>query len=91
MAFIALSSIVVVLEVLYDGVTAREQQGLMTSVSPAHQVGRRSVRAADLEYLCVVIGLADAVPLDHDSVADDCTHLRPPSSDLIITMHDDGR
>jgi hypothetical protein len=86
MAFIALSSVVVMFEVLYEGVSAWEQQGFMTSVSPAHQVRRRSVCPADLEYLCVVIGLTDTVPLDHDSVANRSTHLRPPSSNLIVAI-----
>jgi hypothetical protein len=90
MAFMVLSSSVV-LEVLYFGVSAWEQQRLMSSVSPAHEVGRRSVRPADLEYLCIVIGLADTVPFDHDSVANGCTHLRPPSWNLIISTQHDRR
>jgi hypothetical protein len=81
----------VVLEVLNEGVSAGEQQGLMTGVIPPNQIGRRSVCPANFEYFSVVIGLADVVSLDHDSVANGCTHLRPPSWTLIIATYRDGR
>jgi hypothetical protein len=86
-----LSSIVVVLEVLNKGVSAWKQQSLTTGVSPAHQVGRRAICPANFEYFSVVIGLTDMVPLDHDSVTNGCTHLRSPSSGLIISTHIRGR
>jgi hypothetical protein len=85
------SSLLVVLEVLNEGVGAGEQQGLMTGVTPTNQIGRRSVCPANFEYFGIVIGLADVVPLDHDSVANGCTHSRPPSWNLIIATHRDRR
>jgi hypothetical protein len=75
----------VLFEVLDEGVSAWEQQGLVTGVAPTHQIGRRTVRPADLEYLGVVIGLADVVSLDHDSIANDCAHFATSCWSLIIS------
>src|SRR5579875_1977180 len=63
-----------VLEMLDQGIGPREQERLVPTVAPAHEVRRTSVRAVDLDHLAVPGGLVDPVALDHDPIADVCLH-----------------
>lgn len=65
----------VVFEMLDEGVCAREEKDLMARVAPAHQVGRRTLRPTDFQYLRVMVGLTYVVTLYHYSISNGCTHL----------------
>ena len=46
----------------------------MPGVPPADDVGRLSVRVADLQYFATPIGLAHPMPTDDDVVPNSCLH-----------------
>lgn len=67
------------LEVLDDGVVAREEQHLVAAVPPPHQVGRATVSASHLQDLAVPIGVAHMMTFDDDPIALYCVHGIPLS------------
>jgi hypothetical protein len=56
-----------------------EEQTLVSVVAPAHEVGRHTVLAVDLENLGIAIGLADVMTLDDEAVTDLSKHGDLPS------------
>jgi hypothetical protein len=63
-----------VLEVLDKSIATGEEQGLVASVPPPHEIRRPAIGAAHLKHLAVSVRLADPVPVDHDSVSNVCSH-----------------
>jgi len=56
------------------GVGTGDEEVLVTRVTPADDVGRLSVRVADLQHLATPIGLAHPTPTDDDVVPNSCLH-----------------
>jgi hypothetical protein len=62
------------LEVLDLRIAPGKEETLVAVVTPAHEVRRISVLAADLEDLRVAIRLADVVALDDQTITDFRVH-----------------
>jgi hypothetical protein len=55
--------------VLDGGVGAREEEGVVITVLPAHNVWRFSIWTPDFYYLAVAIRLSDPVAVDHKAIS----------------------
>ncbi len=66
---------VIVGEVLYRRVNAREEQALVTVVAPSDNERRAAVNSVDLEHFAISFGLTGTMTLDHDAISNACLHL----------------
>ena len=55
--------------VLDGGVGAREEEGVVITVLPAHNVWRFSIWTPDFYYLAVAIRLSDPVTVDNNAIS----------------------
>jgi hypothetical protein len=60
--------------VLDGGVGAREEEGVVVAVFPAHNVWRLSICTPHFYYLAVAIRLSDPVAVDHNAISNVRTH-----------------
>ena len=56
------------------GIGPWEEEGLVTAVTPSHDIWWLSVWTADLEDLAITFGLAHAMCMDDDPVSDARLH-----------------
>src|ERR1039458_8264982 len=65
---------------LNAGVGAREKEGVVVAVCPAHHIRRTTVGAAHRDHLAVAVRFTDAVTVDHDAISCLGLHVNLPSS-----------
>ncbi len=58
----------------HSGVGAREEEVFVARVRPSDQVGRLTIRVANLQHLAVPVGLAHPAPTDQDPIPDIGVH-----------------
>ena len=61
-------------DVLYGGVGAREEQRLMPAMTPPDKVRRTAVDAPHFEHFTITIRFSDTMPLDHDVITNGRSH-----------------
>ena len=61
-------------EMLNRGVRTRKEQRLVSIFTPAHEIGRTSMRTADLQHLPINIMCPHTVPLDDDPITNARVH-----------------
>jgi len=66
-----------VLEVLYVGITPREEQRLMSAVPPTNRE-RRTTIGSRRQDLAISIGFTDVMPRDHDPISNAGMHVTAP-------------